>query len=56
MYGSVVTANDRSRMAEDNESEESILPMQKPLPMAIRMTTEVSVDEMQMKGPSEDRV
>jgi hypothetical protein len=57
MYGgSVVTANDRSRIAEDNESEESILPMQKPQPMAIRMTTEVSVDEMQMKRSIEDRV
>ena len=56
MYGSVITANDTSRMAEDNESEESILPIQKPQPMAIRKTTEVSVDEMQMKRPIEDRV
>jgi len=54
MFGSVVTANDR--LAEDNESEESILPMQKPQPMAIRKTTEVTVDETQMKRPVEDRV
>jgi hypothetical protein len=56
MYGSVITATDRSRMDEDNESEESILPMQRPVPMAIRKTTEVSVDEMQMKRSIEDRV
>jgi len=56
MYGSVITANDRSTMTEDNESEESILPMQMPQPMAIRKTTEVSVDEIQMKRPIEDQV
>ncbi|KAN0117815.1 hypothetical protein V8E51_003792 [Hyaloscypha variabilis] len=56
MYGSVITANDRSTMTEDNESEETILPMQMPQPMAIRKTTEVSVDEMQMKRPIEDQV
>lgn len=52
MFGSVVTAN---RMAGDNESEESILPMQKPVPMAIRKTTEVTVDETKMRKAVEDR-
>lgn len=46
MYGSVITANGRrTRIGADNESEESILPLQKP-PTGIRKTTEVTVDEM----------
>jgi len=56
MYGSVITANgQRARIDADNESEESILPLQKP-PTGIRKTTEVTVDEMQMKRSVEDRV
>jgi hypothetical protein len=56
MYGSMVTANGkRTRIDADNESEESILPLQKP-PTGIRKTTEVTVDEMQMKRSVEDRV
>jgi hypothetical protein len=52
MFSSVVTAN---RMQGDNESEESILPMQKPLPMGIRKTTEVTVNETQMRKVVEGR-
>jgi hypothetical protein len=58
MYGSVTTANGRrTRIDADNESEEGILPMQKP-PTGIRKTMEVMVDEMPMpmKRNIEDRV
>jgi hypothetical protein len=45
MFGSLVRAN---RMTGDNESELGASPMHKPPSMAIRKTTEIMVDEMQM--------
>jgi Fungal rhodopsin domain len=53
MFGSVVTAN---RLGNDNESEETILAKQRPQSMAIRMTTEVTVDETKTRRAAEDRV
>jgi hypothetical protein len=56
MYGSVITANGkRTRIDADNESEERILPLQKPS-TGIRKTTEITVDGMQTNRSVEDQV